>query len=310
MTPLTQIKLLSFKDNFKELVNLSLRNKLPNKLIFSGNKGIGKCTFAFHLINYLFSQDEKGSYNLEDNEININNKSYKLVSNNTHPNLLLIDSLDKKFIEISKIREIFNFSSKTSFSNKKKIVLINNVEKMNINASNALLKILEEPSTNLFFILIHNSHKKLISTINSRCIKFNFFITESEKEKIINNVIDGNFYEGLSSDFKIRYLSPKFYIDLYNFINKEKIELNDLDINFLLNYIFNKRNYLKDEFIIENLQILIEIYFYNKIISRNNFENDYKSFKQTMNKINNMNKFNLDKDSSFLEIKNIIVNER
>ena len=310
MTPLTQIKLLSFKDNFKELVNLSLRNKLPNKLIFSGNKGIGKSTFAFHLINYLFSQDEKGSYNLEDNEININNKSYKLVSNNTHPNLLLIDSTDKKIIEVSKIREILNFSSKTSFSNKKKIVLINNVEKMNINASNALLKILEEPSTNLFFILIHNSHKKLISTINSRCIKFNFFITESEKGKIINNVIDDNFYEGLSSDFKIRYLSPKFYIDLYDFINKEKIELDYLDINFLLSYIFNKRNYLKDEFIIENLQILIEIYFYNKIISRNNFENDYKSFKQTMNKINNMNKFNLDKDSSLLEIKNIIVNER
>ena len=310
MTPLTQTKLLSFKDNFKELVNLSLRNKLPNKLIFSGNKGIGKSTFAFHLINYLFSQDEEGSYDLENNEININNKSYKLVSNNTHPNVLLIDSPDKKFIEVSKIREILNFSSKTSFSNKKKIVLINNVEKMNINASNALLKILEEPSTNLFFILIHDSHKKLISTINSRCIKFNFFITESEKEGIINNVIDGNFYEGLSSDFKIRYLSPKFYIDFYDFINKEKIDLNDLDIDFLLNYIFNKRNYLKDEFVIENLQILIEIYFYNKIISRNNFENDYKSFKQTMNKINNMNKFNLDKDSSLLEIKNIIVNER
>ena len=104
MTPLTQIKLLSFKDNFKELVNLSLRNKLPNKLIFSGNKGIGKSTFAFHLINYLFSQDEEGSYNLEDNEINFNNKSYKLVSNNTHPNLLLIESTDKKFIEVSKIR--------------------------------------------------------------------------------------------------------------------------------------------------------------------------------------------------------------
>ena len=310
MTPLTQTKLLSFKDNFKGLVNLSLRNKLPNKLIFSGNKGIGKSTFAFHLINYLFSQEEEGSYNLEDNEININNKSFKLVLNNTHPNLLLIDSADKKFIEVSKIREILNFSSKTSFSNKKKIVLINNVEKMNINASNALLKILEEPSTNLFFILIHDSHKKLISTINSRCIKFNFLITESEKEKIINNVIDSNFYESLSSDFKIRYLSPKFYINLYDFTDKEKIDLNDLDINFLLNYIFNKRNYLKDEFIIENLQILIEIYFYNKIISRNNFENDYKSFKHTMNKINNMNKFNLDKDSSLLEIKNIIVNER
>mgnify|MGYP001180433090 FL=1 len=310
MTPLTQTKLLSFKDNFKVLVNLTLRDSLPNKLIFSGNKGIGKFTFAFHLINYLFSQDEEGSYNLEDNEIDINNKSYKLISNNIHPNLLLIDSTDKKFIEVAKIREILNFSSKTSFSNKKKIVLVNDVEKMNINASNALLKILEEPSTNLFFILIHDSHKKLISTINSRCIKFNFFITESEKEEIINNAIDNDFYENLSSDFKIRYLSPKFYIDLYDFTNKEKIELNDLDINFLLNYIFNKRNYLKDDFIIENLQILIEIYFYNKVLSRNNFENDYKSFKQTMNKINNMNKFNLDKDSSLLEIKSTIVNER
>ena len=93
MTPLTQTKLLSFKDNFKELVNLSLRNKLPNKLIFSGHKGIGKSTFAFHLINYLFSKDEEGSYNLEDNEININNKSYKLVSNNTHPNLLLYKAI-------------------------------------------------------------------------------------------------------------------------------------------------------------------------------------------------------------------------
>jgi len=310
MTPFTQTKLLSFKDNFKELVNLSLRESLPNKLIFSGNKGIGKSTFAFHLINYLFSQDEEGSYNLDDNEIDVNNKSYKLVSNNAHPNLLLIDSTDKKFIEISKIREILNFSSKTSFSNKKKIVLINNVEKMNINASNSLLKILEEPSTNLFFILIHSSHKKLIGTINSRCIKFNFFITESEKEEIINNVIDNDFYESLSSDFKIRYLSPKFYIDLFDFINKEKIVLNDLDIKFLLNYIFSKRNYLKDDFIIENLQILIEIYFYNKVLSRKNFENDYKSFKQTMNKIHNMNKFNLDKDSSLLEIKNAIINER
>jgi len=310
MTPLNQTKLLSFKENFKELVNLSLKNNLPNKLLFSGNKGIGKSTFALHLINYLFSYDEEDNYNLEDNEINVNNKSYKLVSNNTHPNLLLIDSIDKRFIEISKIREILNFSSKTSFSNKKKIVLINNVEKMNISASNSLLKVLEEPSTNLFFILIHSSHKKLISTISSRCIKFNFFITESEKEKIISNVIENDFYKILSSDFKIRYLPPKFYIDLHDFINKEKIELNDLNINFLLNYVFNKRNYFKDDFVGENLQILIEIYFYNKIISRNNFENDYNSFKQTMNKINNMNKFNLDKDSSLLEIKNIIVNER
>ena len=101
MKPVKQTKLLSFKDIFKELVNLSSRNTLPNKLLFSGNKGIGKSTFAFHLINYLFSYDEDGKYNLNNNEIDVINKSYKLVLNNTHPNLLLIDSEDNKFIEIS-----------------------------------------------------------------------------------------------------------------------------------------------------------------------------------------------------------------
>ena len=150
MTPLTQTKLLSFKDNFKELVNLSLRNKLPNKLIFSGNKGIGKLTFAFHLINYLFSRDEEGSYNLENNEININNKSYKLVSNNTHPNLLLIDSTDKKFIEVSKIREILNFSSKTSFSNPSVSILIKSISKILFNLQKSSKEVMTASSDLLF----------------------------------------------------------------------------------------------------------------------------------------------------------------
>ena len=55
MTPLTQIRLLSFKDNFKELVNLSLKNKLPNKLIFSGKKPV---------LSRWIIQDESGSTTL------------------------------------------------------------------------------------------------------------------------------------------------------------------------------------------------------------------------------------------------------
>ena len=51
MTPLTQTKLLSFKDNFKSLVNLSLRGSLPNKLIFSG-----VANFNFDDINEFYQQ--------------------------------------------------------------------------------------------------------------------------------------------------------------------------------------------------------------------------------------------------------------
>ncbi len=310
MTPLEQTKLLSFEDNFKNLVSLSSNQNLPNKLLFRGQKGIGKSTFAYHFINYLFSYNENNAYDLKNNEISKDNKSYKLVLNNSHPNFLLINSADKKFIEVSKIREILNFSIKTSFSNKKKIVLIDNVENLNINAANSLLKILEEPSTDLFFILIHNSYKKIISTVSSRCIKYNFTLSDLEREKIILNLVNNEFYETLPVDFKTKYLSPKFYIDLYDFAKTEKLNIKEMNIIIFLNYIFNKKSYLKNNFINEYLQNLIEIYFYKKILKQNNFEQDFGLFKKTINKLNNMDKFNLDKDSSLSEVKNIIFNER
>ena len=43
---------------FKFLVDLDNKNKLPNNILLTGQKGIGKTTFAFHLINYLFSKNE------------------------------------------------------------------------------------------------------------------------------------------------------------------------------------------------------------------------------------------------------------
>ena len=46
---------------------------LPNKIIFSGNKGIGKSTFAYHLINYIFSQKEEKKYDFKNNTILSNN---------------------------------------------------------------------------------------------------------------------------------------------------------------------------------------------------------------------------------------------
>ena len=48
-------KLFSYKDMFEQLVDLDTKKKLPPRLLLSGQKGIGKRTFSFHLINYLFS---------------------------------------------------------------------------------------------------------------------------------------------------------------------------------------------------------------------------------------------------------------
>jgi DNA polymerase-3 subunit delta' len=95
LTPINQKILYGFKNEFNELVQLCLNGKLPNKILITGQKGIGKCTFALHLINYILSTDEEYSYDLKNYTINENNKSFKLILNKTNPNFTLID-IDKK----------------------------------------------------------------------------------------------------------------------------------------------------------------------------------------------------------------------
>ena len=104
--PINQTKLFGLNTKFAEIIKLIDNNNLPSKMLLSGPKGNGKATFAYHIINYIFSKDEKNKYNLNINEINKENRSFKLIQNNTHPNFYLIDLVDdKKNIEISQIRK-------------------------------------------------------------------------------------------------------------------------------------------------------------------------------------------------------------
>ena len=145
---------------------------LPNKILLSGQKGIGKSTLAYHFINYVLSKNEEFKYNVDDLKINTNNHSYKLSLNKSNPNLILVDvNVDKKMIDINQIRELILNLNKSSFNDKPRFVLIDNIEFLNINSVNALLKVLEEPNQNIFFILINND-KKVLPTLKSRCINF------------------------------------------------------------------------------------------------------------------------------------------
>ena len=58
-------------------------------------------------------------------------------------------------------------------------MLIDNIETLNINSINALLKILEEPNENINFILISNN-KKILPTLTSRCINFKLSLSYNE----------------------------------------------------------------------------------------------------------------------------------
>ena len=120
LNPSTQTILFEHKETFNQLSELYKNKNLPNKILLSGEKGIGKSTLAYHLINFVLSEGEDNPYNYENNLINSENKSYKLIQNKSNPNFYLIDvQEDKKNIDINQIRELILNLNKSSFNKKK-----------------------------------------------------------------------------------------------------------------------------------------------------------------------------------------------
>ena len=301
--------LIGYNKSFSDLIKYFDNGILPNKIIFSGNEGIGKSTLAYHLINYIFSKNEDNKYNLSENLISHNNRSYNLILNNSHPNFFLItNENDKKNIQISKIREMINFTNKSSFDDNYKIILINNLEYLNINSINALLKIVEEPNNKILFFLIHNSGTKILDTLKSRCIKFNLYLSDKNKLKVIDKILNSDFYEILNDDFKNNYSSPGDMILLNNFFINNNIQTN-ITIEDLLKLIIEKKLYKKDLFLKDNISFLVELYFNKKFFYFKSKVNTYNLYKYFLSKIYDCNKYNLNIENVLIELNGKLLNE-
>ena len=297
-------RLYGMKFYFNELINLYKENKMPNKILFSGKKGVGKSTLAYHIINYILSENEECKYDKKELIINKDNKSYKLLQNNTHPNFYLIDLIDeKKNIDIAQIRQMILYTNKSSFNDMPRFVLIDNIENLNINSVNALLKIVEEPNDNIFFILIHNCEKKILPTLKSRCLTFKINFSFDKSIEILNLLIDKNIFDLINIDLMSYYNSPGELINLLNFADEKKIDLKNSTLSNILNLLIDNSYYKKNKFVKSIIINYIELYFlkeYKKSIKKNSLLNIYHSF---IEKIYNTEKFNLDEESLFLEFK-------
>ena len=304
--PINQIKLFGLDKYFKELVILDNNNKLPNKIMLSGPKGQGKSTLAYHFINYILSKDDEFKYDISNFEINIENPTFKTTLNKSNPNLISIDINDeKKFIDINQIRELIYNLKKTSFNKKPKFVLIDNIELLNINSINALLKILEEPSNNIFFILINNN-KKILSTLLSRCINFRIFLSNKDSLAIADKLLEGNLSNSINVNLINYYLSPGNIYTLVKFSKEKDYDLLNLDLKSFLKKIISNNDYKKDSSIRYLIYDFLEFYFY-KINSSFSFQ-IYENYLYFLKRISDTKKFNLDEESLFIEFKDNILN--
>ena len=292
-----------------KLLILYSNKKMPNKILLSGKKGSGKSTLAYHIINHILSETEDNKYDKKNFIIDTDNRSFKLLNNKTHPNFYLIDLIEeKKNIEINQIREMITCTNKSIFNKKPRFILIDNIENLNKNSTNALLKIIEEPNESNFFILIHNNNKNILPTLKSRCLTFKINLSFSEVINISNLLIKKDILKSINNDLINYYNTPGDFVKLINFSNEKKIDLNDYSIiNFLLLLIDNKY-YKKNKFIKDLITDYIELYFlkrYKISKAKNKILDTYYNF---INKVNNTNKYNLDEESLFMEFKSEVLN--
>ena len=141
------MQLIGFDTIKSSFLNNYQNQKLHHAILLNGNKGIGKSSFAKILANEILASQ-----------------------NNSHPDLFIIEKeVDKKEITVDKIRKISDFINQTAAISKDKFIIIDSACELNKSASNALLKILEEPHANNFLILISHNLNHVLPTIKSRC---------------------------------------------------------------------------------------------------------------------------------------------
>ena len=294
-------KLVGLDVYLDEMIKLYDAKKLPKVLLLNGKKGIGKFTLIMHLINYIFSKNEKVPYNTKEKILNINSFFYNSFLKKTLQDIILIQAEENKDIKINDIRALKSTLANSSLSDNPRFIIIDEVEFLNTNSVNALLKTLEEPSQNNFFILINNQQKKLLETISSRCLETNIFLDTNRRNEVINYLIDDRKIENLI-DSSIN-LSPGLFLKFNEIYFKYKISKED-NMLIKLNTLINGYKKEKDKSLISLAYFIIDYSFFNKIQSNiNEIEFLLNTKSSIIKTINDFVQFNLNINSVLNTIK-------
>ena len=293
-------KLYGLEKHFLDLIKLFTVNKLPKVIMLSGKKGQGKFTLTHHLITYFF---DKNNYDLKSFAISEKNKLAFDIKENYNPNVIYFNCLNNN-VKIDDIRKLRITLQKSSINNSKRFIIFDDVECLNVNCVNALLKTIEEPSDINYFIIINNQTQKILETLISRSIEIRFFLNKNEKINII---------EKLALNFKIEKkinlnnstLTPGMYLKFNKIVSEEKI---DLDISLIKNIEkLLKLNKVKKDINYFNFAIyLINQYYFNKSKDQLNIENYNNSRINIIKKLHESNKLNLNQANLITELENHI----
>lgn len=199
--------------------------KLSHAYLFTGPEHLGKRTLALNFCKLLL------------------NDSREDIQNNLDLTIIRPDEEEKQ-ITIEKIRDLEKRMSLYPHSAKYKIVLMEQAEKMNKSAANALLKTLEEPSKTAVLILLASDSKNVLETIKSRCQLIKFLpVRKKILEKFLENKIDNK--EEAEKIIEMSGYRPGKVIEFVN--DKNKIKEAEDNINRICDVLKKEESEKLDE---------------------------------------------------------------
>ena len=161
------------------------QNKISASYLFYGDKRVDLLFYALEFSKMVMTKD------VEDEEEKKNIE--KRIENFQYSDIEIINRKNEN-IKIDEVRELIYDAIESAYSSPKKIFILCGIENLRKESSNALLKILEEPPKDVYFILLARS-LNIISTIKSRTIKFHLEGASNEElgvSKEIYYFFDGN----------------------------------------------------------------------------------------------------------------------
>ncbi len=145
---------------------LAGRAQHAHAYLLHGPAGIGKRLLAEQLMALLLCQRPVEA------RVCGECKACQLLAAQTHPDHYVLEPEEvDKAIRVDQVRDLVGFVTQTAQLGGRKVILLEPAEAMNMNAANALLKSLEEPSGDTVLLLISHQPSRLLPTIKSRCVQ-------------------------------------------------------------------------------------------------------------------------------------------
>jgi len=157
------------------------RGRLHHAWLLCGPEGIGKATFAYRAARTLLGarhDSSRGPLGAAPTDT-----VSQLISAQAHPDLLVLERLveggkTKKSISVDQARDLPEFFSKSPSQSPYRVAIVDAADDLNVNAANALLKVLEEPPERGVLFLVTHVPGRLLATIRSRCRRLIFAALE------------------------------------------------------------------------------------------------------------------------------------